>query len=144
MSVDSIFHWGTAYTMSDYTSKAHNIYLAGSFAPSERLYLHGTVAYNLSEASLGDVDMPDSAALAAIMPSGFYTGHNYDYTEMPTYSDLDYEYLSLGLGLEYRFAPNMTFSADGNYADLTDNAGYVYGVESGSLFLIRMGVRIDF
>ena len=59
------------YAMSDYTSRAHSIYLTGNFMPSQRLRLHGMVTYNLSEAALDEVDMPDSAALSKIMPSGF-------------------------------------------------------------------------
>jgi hypothetical protein len=38
----------------------------------------------------------------------------------------------------------VSLSANADYADLKDETGYVYGIESGSYFMIRSGVRIDF
>ena len=48
------------------------------------------------------------------------------------------------LGTELTVSPGVTLTADGEYAELTDDAGWVYGLESGSLFMIRTGVRLDF
>ena len=41
-------------------------------------------------------------------------------------------------------APGLTLSADGEFADLTDDGVYVYGDESGSYYMIRTGIRLDF
>jgi hypothetical protein len=62
---------------------------------------------------------------------------------MDTYSDLDYSLIRLSLGFEYRLSPSVVLTADGDYADLSDNAAYVYGDESGSIFMIRSGIRFD-
>ncbi len=66
--------------------------------------------------------------------------HDLDFSEVNEYSHLNYGYLQLDFGLEFQAAPRVTLTADGEYADLSDKTGYVYGVESGSYFMVRTGV----
>ena len=76
--------------------------------------------------------------------SSVLSHQDFTFEEMHTYSDLDYGYLRFLLGFEYRFTPTLTWSADGDLAKFTDNAPYVYGDETGSLFMIRSGFKLDF
>ena len=103
------------------------------------------IDFNISEAALDEVQIPDSAALVSIgVPASWFASHSYDYSEMNTYSDFDYELLKLNFGLENLLSPGVTFTADVDFADLKDNQGYVYGNETGSFFMVRSGVRYRF
>ena len=126
--------------MADYESKAHNLYLTVSFTPTPKLGLTGSVSYNKSEGALQEVIMPDVRALLADSLSH----QDFTFEEMRTYSDLDYGIIDLGLNAEYKLTPSVGITAGFDFADLDDKTGYVYGVESGSYFLIRSGIRIDF
>jgi len=133
-------HYGSAYTMSDYTSKSHNLYMTASFMPTPVTNITLSVNYHLSKASLDQVIFPDVRAQLA----DTLAHQDFTFDEMNTYSDLDYGILQLGAGLEYKLTPQVTWSSDIEYYDLKDDAPYVYGDESGSIFFIRSGVRFDF
>ncbi len=134
-------HYGSMYTMSDYTAEVHNLNLNLSFLPSPQVRVYGMINYNLSTGELEEVVMPDISEYL----DGALSHQDFTFVEMNTYSDLDYQWLRANFGLEYSVSPTVTLTAEADYLDLTDNAGgWVYGDESGSQFLIRTGVRIDF
>ena len=55
-----------------------------------------------------------------------------------------YTYFVGKAGISYMFRPNLRWTADVSYYDLTDDAGgYIYGDESGSYVMLRTGVKID-
>ncbi len=133
-------HFGSEYAMVDYENKAHNFYLNINIAPIEKLQMHGSINYNLSKASLDEVIMPDITTR-----EGFDLYHqDFGFEHMHEYSDLDFELLTLGAGFEYLLAAGLTFTVDVTYADLKDNAAYVYGDESGSYLAVLTGFRFDF
>ena len=133
-------HYGSVYTMADYESKAHNLYLSASFAVTPKLSLSGSVNFNKSEGALEEVIMPDVRAQLADT-----LGHqDFTFEEMNTYSDIDFQMIQVGLNAEYKLSPTVGLTAGVDFADLDDKTGYVYGNESGSYFLIRSGVRINF
>lgn len=126
--------------MTDHISKAHNIYATASFLASPKLTLTGTVNLTMSESELEQVHMSEEPAEAAtLLPN-----HNLEFEGVGEYSHLDYGYLQLGCGMKYQVSPRVALTADVEYADLEDETGYVYGFESGSYFMVRSGVRIDF
>lgn len=126
--------------MADYTSQAHNIYLTTSVMPMPKLQLTGSVNYNISKGELEQVLMPEASLEVDTMLSH----QDFTFEDMHNYSKLDYGYLQLGLGAEYEIAPRFTITADADYADLKDETGYVYGIESGSYFMVRTGIRLEF
>ena len=126
--------------MADYENKASNIYFSTSFRATEKLKVFSTVAYNIAEGSLQEVLMPDVEHLL----NGDLENQDFDMEKIPSYSDLDYEFLSFKLGFAYNLTSTVTWTADGDYVDLKDNQGYVYGIESGSYFMIRSGFKVDF
>ena len=130
--------------MSDFESKAHNVYFSANYMPTQKLRVFATVNYNLSEAGYKDVIMPDSTAIAELIPDAFFAGHDWDYSAMPDYSDFDYQFLRLSVGGEYMLTPTVTLTADVDFADLKDKGIYVYGDETGSFLMLRSGVKIDF
>lgn len=126
--------------MADYETKTQNAYLNISGSPSPKLRLFSTLAYNKSTGEYDQVVMPDVTDR-----SGFDLSHQtFEFNDMHEYSNMDYSMIQVSLGLSYKLANDITFTADGEYADLTDDAGYVYGIESGSLYVVRSGVRFDF
>jgi len=126
--------------MTDYTSDAHNIYVNATFLPMEKVRMTTTVSYNKSKGEMDQVNMPDITGRL----EGDLTHQDFSFDEMYEYSNLEYSIIRLSASLEYLLSPGFTLTADVDYADLTDDQGYVYGNESGSMFIIRTGVRFEF
>ena len=135
-----IEHFGSLYTMADYKTKAQNVYLSISGNPTPKLQLTSTLMYNKSTGEYDRVNMPDPS----IEVTSTLVDQDFTFDHMHEYSNLDYSMIQVSLGVSYKLADGVTFTADGEYADLTDDAGYVYGIESGSLFMVRSGMRFDF
>ena len=140
-------HYGSAYTMVDYKNKAHSLYANANFVPSHKLNLFTTLSYHLSTAEYDPVEMPDVTDKL----DGDLTHQDFTFDAMHEYSNHDYGIIRIAAGGEYVIAPQVTFTLDGEFADLTDDSGtdgtdpfYVYGDESGSYYMIRSGLRFDF
>ena len=139
---DSILakHYGSLFTLQDWENTSHFAFVSASFVPTNKLTLFGTFSYNKATGELEQVIMPDvSAEVAAALSHQDFT-----FDDMHTYSDLDYQILRFQIGGAYQIAPDWTWTADFEYADLTDDAPWVFGDESGSLFIVRSGVQFDF
>ena len=132
-------HYGSMYTMADYETNAQNVYITIAGTPAKKLRVTSTIVYNKSTAEYDRVVMPDVSDYL----NGALSHQDFEFDEMHEYSNLDYSLLQFSLGFEYALASDLTFTIDGDYADMTDDAGYVYGVESGSIFMIRTGFRIE-
>ncbi|MDX9857729.1 MAG: hypothetical protein RBT76_08075 [candidate division Zixibacteria bacterium] len=63
---------------------------------------------------------------------------------MNGYSDSDYTLMRLTFGGEFTLAPNVVWTADLDYADLTDNQPWVYAEGTGSMIIVWSGVRFNF
>ena len=126
--------------MADYKTKAQNFYVSISGSPTPKLRLTSTLMYNKSTGEYDPVDMPDPSTEV----TSALVDQDFTFDDMHEYSNLDYSMIQFSLGLSYKLTDGITFTADGEYADLTDDAGYVYGFESGSLFMVRSGLRFDF
>lgn len=133
-------HYGTLSTMEDYTTTSHSVFLNGTFAASATMTLHGAVGFTKATAELNEVVMPDVSSEIA---SGL-SHQDFTFEQMHTYSDLDYTILQLSIGGEIKLASNVTWTASFDYADFADDQPWVYGDESGSMFIVRSGVRFDF
>lgn len=139
-------HYGSAYAMTDYETNSINLYLNASYSYSPRLMLFGSVLFNQSKAELDQVIMPDVTARLFNEFTGTtdLTHQDFTFDEMHEYSDLDYQLLGFSLGFEYELSLDLNWTADGQYYDLTDNKGYVYGDESGPLLMVRSGLQFEF
>ena len=129
--------------MADFTNTTHNLYVTASYLPSAKLAVTATAAYNIATAEYGDVNF-NEAEIRALL-GGDLAAQDFDFSEMPAYSKLDYNLLQLLLGFEYRFRRGLTWTADAELRDLGDNAAaFVYGNESGSMYIFRTGFRLNF
>lgn len=133
-------HYGTEYTMVDYKTKAHNAYLLINVSPTEKLNLSLAASLSKSTAAYDPVVMPDITDRL----EGALVHQVFSFDHMHEYSDLDYRLVRFSPGVRYLFSPSVTSTSDVDYADLEDRAGYVYGLESGSLFTVRSGVSVTF
>jgi hypothetical protein len=108
--------------------------------------IFGTVGFNKSTAELDEVIMPDitSRLYNEVTDETDLTHQDFSFDEMHQYSDLSFEILNLLLGFEYNLSDGVVITVDGEYLDLNDNAGYVYGDETGSYFMVRSGIRFEF
>jgi len=68
---------------------------------------------------------------------------DYDFSGIHEYSKLDYQQFDVTLSGSYQINAAWRFDAGVSYYDLTDDAGYVYGNESGSFFIVRAGVQFS-
>jgi hypothetical protein len=110
------------------------------FLASDRLNLNLSANYVDSRGTLNMGEMPqvpqevtDNIAAA-----------DYDFSSINQYSDLAYAQFDVSVGAEYVLSPRVSLTADATYFDLTDDKGYVYGVETGSFYVVRTGVKIGF
>ena len=69
---------------------------------------------------------------------------DYDFSYIGEYSDLDYSQVQVTLGAEYMVSSRVSVTGEASYIDLTDDQGYVYGIESGSFYVVRTGVKMGF
>lgn len=134
-------HYGSGYTMNDYETKTQNVYLSASYVPTSKLLFTGTLNFNMSTGELDQVIFPHLEDQL----EGDLEHQDFTFEEMNTYSNLDYTLMRFTFGMEYKLSPRVTFTADADYADLTDDSGgWVYGDESGSYLMIRSGLRLAF
>lgn len=126
--------------MADYESKAHNLDFSVNYHPTAKLGLFGRVNYSMSEAAMAQVTMSENEDLI----DGELGDQDFTFDNLHTYNDLDYEMLQFDAGVKYKLQPNLALTLDGTYADLTDNAGYIFGIESGSYFMVRSGLMFTF
>lgn len=126
--------------MADYETKSQTAYLNITGNPIEKLRVFGNLVYSASTGEYEQVVMPDVSARL-----GGDLGHqDFTFDDMHEYSNLDYTLMQLSGGFDYLLSPGVTFTVNGDYIDLTDDTGWVYGNETGSLMMVRSGIRVDF
>ncbi len=130
--------------MVDYKSNSAHLYFTSTYHSGAKFSAFGTISLTMSKAEMDQAVMPDltSRLVNAVTGLPDLTHQDFTFPNMHEYSNLEYNLLGIHLGFEYAFYPGWTFTADGQYYDLSDDAGgWVYGDESGSYYMIRTGVR---
>lgn len=133
-------HYGSLFAETEYSSKSNNLQVGVFFSPAAGLSFSLQGNYLKSEASFDPVLMPQVDTLV----TNQIAAGDYDYSSVDQYSDLSYEWFTLSLGAEYKLSPQVSLTVDADYYDLADDQPYVYGVESGSFYIIRTGFRISY
>ncbi len=133
-------HYGSFFVDTDYKNDAVSLSAALMFLPTAKLNLSLSGNYYDAKGSLEMGPMPQ-------VPSEVtdnIAAADYDFSYIGRYSDLDYAQVQLTLGAEYAVSSRVSLTGEASYVDLTDNQGYVYGIESGSFYVVRTGVKIGF
>lgn len=126
--------------MADWTSESHNVYFAANYFPSQELKLTALVTFNNSTGGLDQVNFPDVEDRLG----GYLPHMDYHFDQMHEYSNIDFTMWQLELGGDYKLTPVWRLTASLAYADLADSQPYVYGDESGSMYIVRAGARMGF
>lgn len=141
----NVRHYGSEYAMTDYKSNSANLFLTTTFHRGAKFSAFGTLSYTMSKAEMDQVMMPDTLIMLDVYGNDDLTHQDFKFPNMDEYSNLEYTMLGFHAGFEYMFREGWSFTLDGEYYDLSDDAGgWVYGDESGSLYVIRTGVRYSF
>lgn len=127
-------------TTTDYTTDATMINGGITLLPTTKLALTLTGNYSTTEASFDPVEMPDAPADALEN----IEAPNYDYSMIHTYSDMSYKYLDATVRLDYSISPTIKWNANLSYLKFTDDTGYIYGDETGSLMIVGAGLEYGF
>lgn len=133
-------HYGSFFAETEYKNEAVSFSASIFFLATEKINFTLSGSFIDSKGTMNIIRMSDVPAEVTnnIAPA------NYDYSSINQYSDLAYTQYNLSLGTEYKISERVSFTADAVYFDLTDDEGYVYGTETGSLYIIRSGFRIGF
>ena len=108
------------------------------FLATDRLNLDLSGSYVDSKGTLKIGEMPEVPQEV----TDNIAAADYDFSSINQYSDLAYAQFDVSVGAEYALSSRVSLTADATYIDLTDDEGYVYGVESGSFYVVRTGVRV--
>lgn len=129
-------HFGSLLTITDYSSDAHVFSSGITFRPSAlwTLQLRGNAI--LTTASF---DPPQMPGVTAEVEEQIHAGL-WDYSMIDQYSDIDFQQYDVSADGSYQLTPKVRLNLGATYRDLTDNQGYVYGLESGSLWIVRTGL----
>ncbi len=133
-------HYGSYFIDTEYKNDAISLSAAILFLPTAKLNLSLSGNYLNAKGSLETGAMPQ-------VPSEVtdnIAAADYDYSYIGQYSDLDYTQVQLTLGAEYAVSSRVSLTGEASYIDLTDDQGYVYGIESGSFYILRTGVKMEF
>ena len=110
-----------------------------SYKMSPKLKFHLNGNYTMSEAAYDQFAMPETENREL---AEHYIHHaDYDYSKANTYSDLEYGFMNLNFGSEFKINDNLSWTMGLNYYDLQDETGWVYGDESGSYYVISTGFQ---
>lgn len=116
----------------------HNLHASLTFRATKALDLSLGSSYTQSKAYFDAIEMPTPPDIAI----DEIEASDYDYSTIQNYSNLSYGFITASVGASYAFSPRVAFTIDFDYYDMTDDEGYVYGIESGTLYILRTGFRI--
>lgn len=133
-------HYGSFFAETEYQNEAVSFSAGILFLASEKLNL--TLDGNLID-SKGSLKMGRMTEVPQEVTDNIAAA-DYDFSSINQYSDLTYTQFNVSVGAEYMLSPRISLTADAAYYDLTDDQGYVYGIQTGSLYIIRSGLRIGF
>jgi hypothetical protein len=111
--------------------------LSYKLSPKLKLYANGN--YTLSEAAFDQYNMPETEERE--LAEQYIHHANYDYSNIHTYSDLEYGFMNINLDTEYKINDNLSWTLGLNYFDLQDKTGWVFGDETGSYYVIKTGFQ---
>jgi len=131
-------HYGTATSLTEYHTTANTYYFSLNSMPFEDVEINLTASLSNAKASFdpvthwsGDVD--------AI--------HHLDfdgYSQMNTYSDLDFEVLEFKAEVYYYVTRDLSILAEIDYNKFNDYQPYVYGDQTGKWVYGKLGFRYFF
>jgi hypothetical protein len=113
-----------------------SVYLSGEWMPSQRwnLRLGGWVTQSKAAFESLTLDLPEEVVAIG----------DYDFSQVHTYSDLEYLEYEVSLRGEYGIGSSSSLYGRVAYYDLTDDEPWVYGDVGGSVLRTEVGLSSTF
>jgi len=124
---------GSARDIFDYDTDNDVIFAGINTNATEKLRIGFDIVYTNSDAAL------DEVGISAPSWTATHPAQIYDFSDTDTYSDLDICRLEATLNAQYTFSERWWMSGYYRYADVTDDAPYLYDT-SGSVDEIGLSV----
>jgi len=108
--------------------EGHTGIISMNFLPTEALSFSVSSAYTDSKAHMESFELggPTSESEFITGEEGFTRYYNYDFSEVPEYSDLHIRELDLTCGASYMISKNFALGAEYNYLYYGDEETYLY------------------
>jgi hypothetical protein len=129
-------HFGSATDVVDYETEITAFFLTGEVTPNEdwSLSAQGTVTRSKGSFASPVVELPEETVAIG----------DYDYTEIPAYSRLDFRQIELTCEATRRISSGASAFVGAGWYDLIDDAAWVYGDMSGTVLYTRAGIETRF
>lgn len=134
-------HYGSLYTTTEYTTDVKMVNGSFTIIPVNNVFVTIGGNYSISEADFDPVIMPQLPDDVQQDIDNEIGAANYDYSQIHTYSDLSYKRLDGSFKIDYKMSDRLSWSAEVIYINFKDENGYVYGDETGSLYIVRSGLE---
>ncbi len=130
-------HYGSANALAENETSLNSYFLQLDTKPFENISLS-------LKAAVIDAKMGFDPVTEWDIPANTLTHHDFDYSGINTYSDLDYNIYEFGLNLNYLISDNLSLVAEAMYDKFEDYQPYVYGDTTGNWFYGKLAVRYIF
>ena len=133
-------HYGSFFAETEYKNESVSFSANLLFLATKKVNftLNGSFVH-----SQGSMDIIRASEVPDVVYDSI-SAADYNYNLINQYSDLAYSQFNISLGTEYILSDKISWVFDVEYYDLSDDKGYVYGIETGSLYVIRSGLKIGF
>lgn len=120
-------HTGSLYEPVDYNIKINTAFLTANYILSEKLTLYANLSYNSSFAKMSDfyLDTTQVLYIPALPPAPF----NYDFSDVPDYSDLKVNQFLSETGFLFSISKNWSLKGSFLYHPYKDLAPYLLDTE---------------
>ena len=112
--------------------------MAINYIPIEKWNLSFTGTY--TDSKVGMEQMKDYSGLHDPISGGY----DYDLSTVHEYSDLDIRQLDLSINVDYQMRDNLLLGCGVTYLSYEDDASYVYGDDTGSVYITNLNVAYSF
>lgn len=120
-------HTGSLYEPVDYNIKINTAFLTANYFLSEKVNLYANLSFNSSFAKMSQfyLDISQVPYIPALPPAPF----NYDFSDVPDYSDLKVNQFLGELGLLFNISKNWSLKSSFLYHPYKDLAPYLFDTE---------------
>jgi hypothetical protein len=129
-------HYGSGSDLLDYETTTASLYVSGSIYPDERWTLSFNGSYTMAKAEFSPIDLD--------LPETTLAHGEYDWSDVNTYSDLEYNVLEVSARGSHMIADDSSVYLGVGLSDLSDDQPYVYGDLSGSVIFVESGIQVGF
>lgn len=129
-------HFGSASDVVNYETAVTTIHGGAEIGPVAGWGLGVQAAWTKAEGSFASINVA--------LPDEILADEDYDFSNINTYSDLDYSTLEVHATGTRQIHEDTSFTVGVGVIDFNDEASWVYGDLSGSIVYTRAGIETSF